>query len=161
MTRPKFSVPMDGAGHPIQGAFTWTGEVQSVAFVTASSAATQITVPGRWFMFFATSLCHIVIGNAGIHDADLTAKNRCFPIPDGDTGGWVGPVYIPDQFDTLTNGTGDLYIKAIRNAADGKLYIASVHVTEGTLGRGATSSSTTTTSTSTTTTTTTTTSTTT
>ena len=144
----QFEMPRDAGGFPIPG-FVWTGEVQSISFTDTSTTADKITVDGRWLMFYATAECHIVIGNDTIHSAHATAGNRCFPIPNGDTAGWVGPFYIPPSFDTTEDGEGDLYIRVIRNAADGVLYIASAYSSDTTLGRGATSSSTTTTTTTT------------
>ena len=152
VSRAHFTIPPDSRGNVPPGAMVWTGEVQYLAHTAASTAATEITVPGPWYYFWATTDCHIVIGNAGIHAASTTAKNRCFPIGDGGTAGWVGPIYVGAKFDTLADGSGSLYIRTIRNAADGALYIASGFPGDDSLNRGATSTSTTTTSTSTTTT---------
>ncbi len=150
MARPEFSIPTDGRGQVPPNAKIWTGEVQSIGFDDSGTAATKITTPGRWFMFYATTTCHIVIGNATINAAHATAANRCYPIPDGDTAGWHGPIYVPDTFDTQGDGTGDLYVRVIRNAANGTLYIAQAFPNAQTAKVGATTTSSTTTSTTTT-----------
>ena len=160
MAQP-FSVPTDNRGMIPPGTREWTGEVQYLAVTDTCTAATKITVPGRWLYFYATETCHITVGDEYISAASATLKNRCFPIPDGNTGaGWCGPFYFPAEFDSNHDGTGDLYIRAIRNAANGALYIAAAFRSEGmTPGAAASTTSTTTTTTTTTSTSTTTTST--
>jgi len=75
MPTPRFSVRHDTRGTRT-GAYTWTGEVQSLAHVTASTVATLITIPGRDFLLVATTACHIVFGNAGVNAASVTAPSR-------------------------------------------------------------------------------------
>ena len=153
MSRLMMNYPFDGRGEVPPNCLVWTGEIQSIAFVTASSAATAITIPGRLFEISADQDCHIVFGNANVNAAHATATSRCYPI-------WAKRkyiIYVPDGFDTLQDGTGTLYVRVLRNSADGRLYIAQALPSDDSAGIGATTTTTTTTTTSTTTTTTTTT----
>lgn len=135
--------------YPWTGALCWTGEVQSIAVSGTSTAATKITVPGRQFWIYASAKpCYIVLGNAGIHTASLTATNRCFPVPHSFPPGLL--IYVGDEFRRDSAGeVGDLYVRAIADDT-GVLYFAAAGPSEGALGRGATSTTTTTTSTTTT-----------
>ena len=155
--KSKSTMPSDGRGWTPDGSI-WNGETQAQAFTDTVTAATLITVPGRWFRFFATATCHINIGTLSVYPAAATTEDACYPV---EAGVWSDPVYVPTTFDTEGDGTGSLYFTVIRNAADGTLYIAQYGETEGTrtLAVSTTSMTTTTTTTSTTTTTTTTTST--
>lgn len=135
--------------YPWTGALCWTGEVQSLAIGTTSTAATEITVPGNTFFFYATKPCYIVLGNAGIHAASATAKNRCFPVPHTYPPGLL--IHVPTNFRLDSAGViGKLYVRALASDT-GVLYIASAGPNEEALLRGATSTTTTTTSTTTTT----------
>ena len=161
MAQP-FSVPTDNRGMIPPGTREWTGEVQALAFTDTVTAATKITVPGKWLYFWATEACHITLGDAYISAAHATNKNRCFPIPSGKDGaGWCGPFYVPAEFDSKHDGSGDLYVRAVRNSTNGTLYISaafrSAGLTPGAAGSTTSTTTTTTTTTSTTTTTTTTT----
>lgn len=144
------SIPLDTRGNMPPGAIFWTGEVQAIAVGATSSAATEITIEGRWFYVYATCECHLLFGNAGIHTAHATQDNRCFPVPN--SGPLLGPIYVPDSFDVNKDGTGKLYVRVIRASADGYLYLIAGAETNNSLQRGATSTSSSTTTTSTTTT---------
>ena len=145
MPTPRFSVRHDTRGTRT-GAYTWTGEVQSLAHVTASTVATLITIPGRDFLLVATTACHIVFGNAGVNAASVTAPSRCFYVP----ANTYLHVYVRDEFDSLGSGSGSLYIRTIRNSADGTLYIAQSQPDASSNLYGATTTTSTTTSTTTT-----------
>jgi len=147
------SVKPQWNGEPPPNAGIWTGEIQRIATAATSSAATAITVPGRWFRFYASALCHIVIGGkTDLRPATATGADTCYPVQ---AGVWSDPVYVPGVFDSAADGTGTLYIRVIRNAADGSLFIAAAYPSsasrENVSVHWPTSTSTTTTSTSTTT----------
>lgn len=119
----------------------WTGEVQAIAF-TDTPGTTAITIPGRWFRFYATTACHLNIGGSvRIHNASASRLDACFPLP---AGAWSQPVYIPSTFDSGGDGAGTLYLSVVRNSANGTLYISQAYPTTDTRTVGATSTSTTT-----------------
>ena len=133
---------------PAIGGFTpdgsvWTGEVQALDFADTATAATAITVPGRWFRFYATAGCCVNIGDANIQTATTALQDSCWPIPSGVT---TAPIYIPTSFDSAGDGTGTLYISAIRSgASDGTLYICQCYPSSDTRTTGLQSTTTTTT----------------
>jgi len=111
------------SGRPAPDSDIWTGETQAIAYTDASTAATAITVPGRWFRFFAKTGAHIVMGGkSDLAPASATVSDQCYPLP---VAAWTDPVYIPNVFDSAGTGGGTLYIRIIRSATtNGTLYIA-------------------------------------
>ena len=94
MSKIDFTIPRDAGGHPPDGTI-WTGEIQRLAFTDTCTAATEVTVPGPWYSFYATNVCHIVFGGkTDLRPATATGDDTCYPIP---SGSWTEPVYIPDN----------------------------------------------------------------